>query len=407
MKVLIVAALQEFGGVEKTVPLIANVCSEEKYNVDIVTLNYISNISSTKSELSSTGIKITSLYEFYYKTFFGKISYLLANLKFLLKNKKLPAELIKYNFCSIKSKNYRKNFWINKDGKKLLKQSDLIILVGQPINDYSPILKYAKTEMKTVVFRLTGSVFPEYKDNAFYKKFLQEINVCKTISVHSASNKKAVEEILGYTGNIEVIDQYAEQENALLKMKKFLKNKEVIEIGTLSRLSNEKRVKDLLFSLSKLEKKEKIHLSIAGDGPEKEALVNLTSELGLENIVSFLGYIKEKEVLSFFDNLDIFVITSSEEAGPITGVEAMAAGPIIISTRVGAMPERLEGMKNSLFYDSCEIKQLEDKLHKVIELISSNEAQKISENLKELYVKNQSKSYIIKKYACLINTVIL
>ena len=65
--------------------------------------------------------------------------------------------------------------------------------------------------------------------------------------------------------------------------------------------------------------------------------------------VEFLGYVPDKA--EFYGSIDVFVVSSREEGGPITGVEAMAAGLPIITTPVGAMPERLRNGEEAVFVD--------------------------------------------------------
>jgi len=51
------------------------------------------------------------------------------------------------------------------------------------------------------------------------------------------------------------------------------------------------------------------------------------------NIV-FKGQLGNSKTHQAFRDNDCLIISSSEEAGPLTGIESMAAGKIMISTRV-------------------------------------------------------------------------
>lgn len=78
-------------------------------------------------------------------------------------------------------------------------------------------------------------------------------------------------------------------------------------------------------------------LRFVGDGPERQALVRLTAELGLERVVEFCG--TRSDVGTFLHGSDVFVLSSLSEGLPISILEAMAAGLPAIATEVGGMPE--------------------------------------------------------------------
>ena len=76
-----------------------------------------------------------------------------------------------------------------------------------------------------------------------------------------------------------------------------------------------------------------IRLRIAGDGPDKDELLQLADELGIGDITDFLGRITQEEASREWANMDIAVIPSVEyESFGVAAVEAQASGtPVIIS----------------------------------------------------------------------------
>ncbi|MBD3242956.1 MAG: glycosyltransferase [Chitinivibrionales bacterium] len=67
-------------------------------------------------------------------------------------------------------------------------------------------------------------------------------------------------------------------------------------------------------------------------------------ELGLVCTTKFGHNILSREqYVSLLDTHSIFVCLSSQEGGPLPAMEAMARGCIVLSTRVGQMPELLDG----------------------------------------------------------------
>ena len=81
---------------------------------------------------------------------------------------------------------------------------------------------------------------------------------------------------------------------------------------------------------------ERIRLTIVGDGSEKDNLKNLAQELGVSDIVSFAGWVNQKETLGFYRKADIFCFPSIREFGGAVVLEAMACGlPCIVADNGG------------------------------------------------------------------------
>ena len=71
-------------------------------------------------------------------------------------------------------------------------------------------------------------------------------------------------------------------------------------------------------------------LIIAGDGPELDKLKKLAKNLGIEEKVVFMGWIKHKILIDEIANSDIFLFCSLRDGGGAVVVEAMAAGKPVI-----------------------------------------------------------------------------
>ena len=81
-------------------------------------------------------------------------------------------------------------------------------------------------------------------------------------------------------------------------------------------------------------------LLIVGDGPERNALGDLSERLGIAPRVHFAGARSDVPVLDRM--LDVFVLPSREEACPLALLEAMAAGRAVVATCVDGSPELVE-----------------------------------------------------------------
>ena len=107
-------------------------------------------------------------------------------------------------------------------------------------------------------------------------------------------------------------------------------------LTTVSALRPGKCVEDALQALKLLREQhpEKSFLyTIVGDGQEEAFYKKTASELGLNDIVSFVGRKTESEIAEILNQTDALLMASDIETFGIPAVEALAAGVPVISTR--------------------------------------------------------------------------
>jgi glycosyltransferase involved in cell wall biosynthesis len=76
---------------------------------------------------------------------------------------------------------------------------------------------------------------------------------------------------------------------------------------------------------------------IAGDGGLRQELEAYATKLGLVSQVHFVGNVSDTP--GFLSALDLFALTSDNEASPVSIVEAMSCQRPVVATRVGSVPE--------------------------------------------------------------------
>jgi glycosyltransferase involved in cell wall biosynthesis len=118
----------------------------------------------------------------------------------------------------------------------------------------------------------------------------------------------------------------------------------------LSRLIKEKGTYELLKAFEFVAARfPKVHLVIAGDGPERLEMERWVAERDLHDKVTFTGYLRGKEKGQALLNADLFVFpTYHSEGCPIALLEAMGAGLAVVTTPVGAIPEIVENKINGI-----------------------------------------------------------
>jgi glycosyltransferase involved in cell wall biosynthesis len=109
--------------------------------------------------------------------------------------------------------------------------------------------------------------------------------------------------------------------------------------------------KALGLALSALADVPDVSLAIAGDGPERDALVRRAAELGVAGRARFLGSVPRETVLRLFGAADASLLPSRWENFPHTVVESLAVGCPVIATAVGGVPEVVEDGHNGLLVE--------------------------------------------------------
>ena len=81
------------------------------------------------------------------------------------------------------------------------------------------------------------------------------------------------------------------------------RNDEKFRLITVSRLIERKGIQYILNALSEI-KDRSIHLSIIGEGNYEKELRNMCNKLGLDNIVTFMGFPRRDAIpVIFFDKV--------------------------------------------------------------------------------------------------------
>ena len=93
-------------------------------------------------------------------------------------------------------------------------------------------------------------------------------------------------------------------------------------------------------------------LLIAGDGPDRQLLLDLVEQLEIQNSVEFLGRLNRQEVGHHLRHACAFVLPSIHEPFGLVILEAMAARVPVIATKVGGVPEFVEDGRTGTLVES-------------------------------------------------------
>ncbi len=113
---------------------------------------------------------------------------------------------------------------------------------------------------------------------------------------------------------------------------------------------------------------------IAGEGDEKERLCNMTTELGLEEQVTFKGFVSDLELPLLYQKADVFIMASREVPGRVDMIEgfglsyleASASGLPVIGGRSGGTSDAIRDGVTGFLVDPNDIFEIERAIRRLL-----------------------------------------
>lgn len=177
-----------------------------------------------------------------------------------------------------------------------------------------------------------------------------------------------------------------------LREQKTTKN-ETISIFTASVLVPLKNIDKVLRAIKKLVPVHKLHYTVIGTGNEKEALIKLTNELGLNDYVTFIDHIPYEKIADEMYKHDIFIMTSFFETFGRVYFEAMAMGIPVICAKKSGISGLFKEMEEGISVDHKNIDEIAEALKYLI--VNNEERLRIGKNGQN-FVKQYSWENIVR-----------
>lgn len=380
-KIVIFSPVGKFGGRELETGFIASVLGE-KHDVKVI---------STGSYFKNSQVNI----------FKKNFIYTGLNKLILEKNNKVKLAIKIVSLFgrenspnSLSGPKIKKTLKIESKKQQVIKNeiinSDLVFICAQISSSYlSDIINSSIQNRKPVLFRTTGRIDKLNYDT----KTIENLNYVTKFIHHSFLNSKGLNMLKKHRFNI--VDQCSYNERKLLKIATL--NKQVKNYVTISRLVENKNIDIVIKAFNKV-KEDGEKLFIVGDGNYIDELKGIAG-----NDVIFKGFISNNKIDEILTICECVIVSHYDlETGPLTGVEAMSSGKIIISAKTGAMPERLPF--NSFWYNGDQ-EELEKQIINVRKL-SINKVTSISRNVRTRYLEEYSCKSITDKYLNCVEAIL-
>lgn len=143
------------------------------------------------------------------------------------------------------------------------------------------------------------------------------------------------------------------------------------------------------------------HFMIVGDGPELEKLEMAVQENCLQPRVHFAGSCSD--VPGILSSMDMFALSSQNEASPVSILEAMSCARPVVATDVGSISESVLHGKTGYLVDSGDAVAMSQNWCKV--LANKTLQTNLGEAARRHVVDNASLKVMVDGYECLIESI--
>ena len=233
----------------------------------------------------------------------------------------------------------------------------------------------ALSGINNYVLSVWGTDIYDFPKKSFFHKVLLKYSLKEARYLFSTSQAMA-DEAAKYTNKHFEITPFGVDINLFSPQKRDRKDNDFV-IGTVKALSNKYGIDYLLKAaaiIRDIEPEIPLKMRIAGRGPDEKQFRELAVNLGINDIVSWLGFITQEQAAAEWANMDVAIVYSSaSESFGVSAVEAQScACPVIVSDVPGLMEATKPG-KTSIVVSRCKEEELAET---IIELYKNDEKRK-------------------------------
>ena len=199
----------------------------------------------------------------------------------------------------------------------------------------------SRSDMRLIVREANTLTFHEYRSLSFRERIVfylmmllysrADIVVANSLDTASdlATHGITDEDRISVIHNPLVSDDLLEKQKRDIKHPWF-KDPEIPLVLGVGRLHAQKDFETLIRAFGIVSENRAVRLLILGEGAEKDRLLDIVKELGLEDSIRFPGFVSNPH--AFISRASVFALSSRSEGFGNVLVEALAAGTPVVST---------------------------------------------------------------------------
>ena len=234
---------------------------------------------------------------------------------------------------------------------------------------------------RRVDFPIKNNWFSRFKYN--YSKIKRVICISETIHQMTAIDIRDKSKLITIHSGVDM-DKFSPFFDSDWLRNEYDLDANTVVVGNTSAISDQKDYFTFVKVAERLiEQRKNVHFFIVGDGPTRPVIEQFVQEKGLEDHITFTGFVDNiNEVLP---SLDIFLFTSKTEGLGTSVLDAMAAHVPIVATAAGGVSEMVEHEKNGLLYQVGDVEGITEGVerflgNKELAITLAEEAQKTVKN---------------------------
>jgi len=170
----------------------------------------------------------------------------------------------------------------------------------------------------------------------------------------------------------------------------------------VGRLDKEKRIDVILRALPDILRVTSVHLVLTGIGTEKQRLEELALKLGIQDAVTFTGFVPDEDLQNIYRVGDLFVMASTAELQSIVTMEAMASGLPVVAVNAMALPELVHDGENGYLFSDGDSQMFAEKVIAIL----SNQAIRAEMSKKSLeIIKDHDISEVVRRFEAIYSDI--
>ncbi|PCJ57041.1 MAG: hypothetical protein COA79_17070 [Planctomycetota bacterium] len=223
-----------------------------------------------------------------------------------------------------------------------LRKKTLLTLHG---TDYRMLLKYKKNRLlKSIIHKFDGIICLGNESLNFIKD-------------------------LQYPEEKTFFSRIAVDTKKFAPTQKEARTKDFLRILWVGRIVPIKNIELLLEGIKYLlDKGIPLKLTIVGTGGEQKKMEEKAKKLKIDSNIEWVGQVGINDLPPYYQNTDLFVLTSDSEGLPSSMLEAMSCEKPVILTNVGSISDVVEYNKNGFLFEPKNLNEFTELLLKFIQL---------------------------------------
>lgn len=192
----------------------------------------------------------------------------------------------------------------------------------------------------------------EYQGLMMADRIIAVSNITKSIIVQKYHIPADKVEVVHNAFDVDSLGPY-EYDDRTYRYLEALKDEGYTVVAAVTRFTVQKGLTHFLRAAARAsEKHHKLVFLLAGDGDQRDELIQLSAELGIADRVLFSGFVRGKQWRDAYSVADIFVLSSVSEPFGLTALEAAHHDTALIITRQSGVGEVLHSIFRYDFWDA-------------------------------------------------------